>query len=220
MQRGSGPAIRHARMGRRLEPPARRERRRRGGVRHLPDPRGGVDHGHAASGGGGPDLRCGVPGAARAGRAGDAAGAPGPHAAADSARERGLPARGRRRAGGLGQPGPLLRHRGAGHAAGAGGPRPRQAGRQARRSAPARHAHRAGPLRRGPRGGDRGARAGAGSARGPQRAHGVGGGAAGARRPHRGEIARTLGVSRKTVGQDWRLAAMWLRAEIAGDQPP
>ena len=34
------------------------------------------------------------------------------------------------------------------------------------------------------------------------------------------EIAQAIGVSRKTVVDDWRLAAMWLRAELAGDTPP
>ncbi len=31
------------------------------------------------------------------------------------------------------------------------------------------------------------------------------------------EIGAELGVSRKTVADDWRVAAMWLRAELAGD---
>lgn len=34
------------------------------------------------------------------------------------------------------------------------------------------------------------------------------------------EIAHVLGVSRKTVVDDWRVAALWLRAELAGESPP
>ncbi len=34
------------------------------------------------------------------------------------------------------------------------------------------------------------------------------------------EIALALGVSRKTVVDDWRVASMWLRSEFAGDGPP
>lgn len=34
------------------------------------------------------------------------------------------------------------------------------------------------------------------------------------------EIALALGVSRTTVVDDWRVAAMWLRAEFAGHSPP
>lgn len=34
------------------------------------------------------------------------------------------------------------------------------------------------------------------------------------------EIAFALGVSRKTIVDDWRVAAMWLRSELAGAEPP
>lgn len=34
------------------------------------------------------------------------------------------------------------------------------------------------------------------------------------------EIADVLGVSRKTVVEDWRFASMWLRAELGGDDAP